>query len=477
MIVARGRNPGGARVGTTSRAASLRVMMGNMRTMIRLLAAGLVLAGLLGQGAGAQDSAPIVSEIGISGVVDPFTASYVKSAIEGSNDDGDDAVLITIDTPGGLDSSMREIIKAIMDSEVPVICYVSPSGARAASAGTFILLSCPVAAMAPGTNVGAAHPVGVAGAIEQAKVTNDAVAFIRSLAEERNRNADWAEKAVRDSVSISSQVALDTDVVDLIEPDVPALFDAVDGMQVQVAHGETATLNTAGAAVKSRGMGPFFAFLHAMLNPNFAFIFFWLGLGLVVLEIFTPGGVMGTIGAIMLVAAFAAFGMLPIQLLGLALLVCSVVFFILELKHPGIGVPTVGGAVCLVAGGLLLYNPSVPNSRVSPWIIGMMAAFAVGFFSVVIRAAMKMRRGVSVDTVHAAIGKEGVVLRPLHPSGVVHVNAEQWTAVSDSGHIDKGERVRVTGVDGLKLKVEPVSGETAPEPAGEGSPADEGREG
>lgn len=446
--------------------------------MIRLLAAGLILAGLLGQGAGAQDSDPIVSEIGISGVVDPFTASYVKSAIERSNDDGDDAVLITIDTPGGLDSSMREIIKAIMDSEVPVICYVSPSGARAASAGTFILLSCPVAAMAPGTNVGAAHPVGVAGAVEQEKVTNDAVAFIRSLAEERDRNADWAEEAVRESVSISSEVALDTGVIDLIEPDVSTLLDAVDGTQVQVAHGEMATLRTAGATVKSVDMNFFFAFLHALLNPNIAFIFFWLGLGLIVLELFAPGLVMGTIGAIMLVASFAAFGMLPVQLLGLALLVCSIVFFILELKHPGIGVPTVGGAVSLVAGGLLLFDPAVPNSRVSPWIIGMVAIFAVGFFSVVVRAAVKMRRGPEGGTVHAAIGKEGVVLRPLHPSGVVHVNAEQWTAVSDSGHIAKGQRVRVTGVDGLKLKVEPVSGETAPEPtAGEEPPADEGREG
>lgn len=434
-------------------------------------------AGGAGTRAGAQATTPVVTQVGISGVVDPFTASFVKSAVREANVSGDAAILITIDTPGGLDSSMREIVQAIVDSDVPVICYVAPSGARAASAGTFILLSCPVAAMAPGTNVGAAHPVGVAGAIEQEKVVNDAAAYIRSLAELRGRNADWAESAVRDSVSISAQTALDTNVIDLIEPDVPSLLAAANGMQVQVANGQTATIHTAGAVLSTLKMNLFFAFLHALLNPNFAFIFFWLGLGLVVLEIFTPGGVMGTIGAIMLIAAFAAFGMLPVQLMGLALLVCSVVFFILELKHPGVGVPTVGGAACLIAGGLLLYNPAVPSSRVSPWIIGVTAIGAVGFFSVVIRAAIRMRRAPADQVVHSVVGKEGVVLRALHPSGVVHVGSEQWTATSDSGHIPKGKRVRVTDRDGLKLKVEPVSGETAAEAAAGEEPADEGREG
>jgi len=447
-------------------------MMLDMRTAFRLLAMALMLTGLIAGGAGAQDSAPVVTELGISGVVDPFTASFVKSAIQQSNDAGDDAVLITIDTPGGLDSSMREIVQAIMDSDIPIICYVAPSGARAASAGTFILISCPVAAMAPGTNVGAAHPVGVAGAIEQEKVTNDSVAFIRSLAEQRGRNADWAESAVRDSVSISAEEALDADVIDLVEPDVPTLLNAADGMQVQVAHGETATVHTAGATLKSVKMNPFFAFLHALFNPDLAFLFFWLGIGLIILEIFVPGGVLGTIGALMLVIAIVSFGMLPVQLIGITLLIASVVFFILELKHPGLGAPAIGGAICLVVGGMFLFDSSVPNSQVSPWLIGLLAVGTVAFFSVVVRSAMRLRHVPPVTGVENLMGQDAIVLRRLHPQGVVRLGAEEWTAVTDNGPLHKGTHVTVTGVEGLRLRVEPVSEQThaAAVPTG---PADE----
>lgn len=431
-----------------------------MRRALRSILIAFVVMGLATGAASAQTTRPKVISLSLSGVVDPFSASYVRSGIEKANAEGVAAVLITIDTPGGFDSSMRQITQAILDSEVPVICYVSPAGARAASAGTFILMAGSVAAMAPGTNVGAAHPVGVAGATEQAKATNDAAAYIRSIAETRGRNADWAEQAVRDSVSITAEQALDEDVIDVISPSTTALLDDVDGTTVQVAHDQTTTLTTAGAEIEELHMNPFLEILHSLFNPNIAFLFFWLGLGLIILEIFVPGGVVGTIGAIMLILSIVAFGMLPVQLVGVFLLLASAVFFVLEVKHPGIGLPAIGGLTCLVAGGLLLFDPAVPNSRVSPWVLFTVAALAAAFFGVVIQSAMRLRKMPPAETIHALVGQQGVVLRTLNPAGVIHLNAEQWTAVSEGGHIRKGSRVRVTGVDGLKLKVEPLVDET-----------------
>ncbi|MBI2238814.1 MAG: nodulation protein NfeD, partial [Actinobacteria bacterium] len=343
--------------------------MRNLSRALRLgAAAAAVLAGLALPARGA--TGPIVVELGLDGVVDPFTANYVASGIADAAAQGAEAVLLTIDTPGGLDSSMRKIVQAELNSPVPVICYVSPQGARAASAGAFILIACPVAAMAPGTNVGAAHPVGVSGAIMSKKVENDAAAYIRSLAERQERNADWAEQAVRDSVSISAQDALDLDVIDLIAPSEGALLDQVDGRNVQVAGGETVTLDTAGATIEPRDMGLGASLLHSLLSPDLAFIFFYLGIGLIIIELLHPGvSIPGILGVLSLVAAFVSFGMLPVQIIGIALLLASAVFFLVELKHPGLGLPTVGGVATLVLGGLTLFNPSVPNARVSPWVI------------------------------------------------------------------------------------------------------------
>jgi membrane-bound serine protease (ClpP class) len=411
--------------------------------------------------AGAQTQAPggPVVELSATGVVDPFMASYLTSKIEDANDDSVSAILVIIDTPGGLGSSMREITQAILNSDVPVITYVSPSGARAASAGTFILMSGSVAAMAPGTNVGAAHPVGISGAVPQEKATNDAAASLVAIAQARDRSTEFAESAVKDSVSISAEQALEDDVIDLIAPDTAALLDEVDGMSVSVAGDQQVTLDTAGASVDEESMNPFIAFLHGLLSPDIAFIFFWLGLGLLILEIFVPGGVMGTIGAIMLVLAIVAFGMLPVQLLGVAFLFASVVFFIIELKHPGVGVPAIAGAICLILGGLTLFDRSVPNATVSPWVIALMAILVTTFFIYVVQAAIKMRR-VPVAIDNDMTGMEAVVVKALDPAGTVRVKAEEWSAVAES-YVAAGETVRITEVDGLELKVEPLTGQTA----------------
>jgi membrane-bound serine protease (ClpP class) len=417
--------------------------------------------------ASAQTSGVVV-ELSVDGVVDPFIADHVEDGLADAEREGASAVLLTIDTPGGLDSSMRQIVKAILNSDVPVIAYVSPEGARAASAGTFVLMAAHVAAMAPATNVGAAHPVGLSGAIASEKATNDAANYLVSLAERRGRDTAFAEDAVRESVSISAERALERGVIDLIASDIRALLDAVDGRPVELAGGTTETLRTSGAAVEQDRIGPFFGFLHALFDPNLVFLFFWLGLALIALEFFIPGGVSGTLGGLMLVTSLAALGMLPVQLIGVALLVASVVFFILELLHPGIGVPTAGGLVTLVLGGLFLFDSSVPGVSVSPFMIAPVALFAALFFGLVVQQAVRLRRRRVETRTDRIVGEEGVVVRDLDPTGIVLVASEEWTAESPSGPVRRGERIRVLALEGIRLKVEPATEEAPAMQAPEG---------
>ena len=421
--------------------------------VLACLAAACVSLGA--QGALAQTGSPQVVELRIDGVVDPFVADHVEGGIADAADAGAAAVLLTIDTPGGLDSSMRQITQAILNAKVPVIGYVSPSGARAASAGTFILLSTNVAAMAPATNVGAAQPVGLSGAVASEKAVNDAAEYIVSIAETRGRNAVWAESAVRDAESASAEEALQLGVIDLIAPDVPTLLADVNGMTVQVS-GEPVTLDVAGATVTEDTMGFFANLFHSLLDPNLAFVFFWLGLAFIVAEFFIPGGIVGTLGVLMFVASLVALGMLPVQIIGVVLLVASVVFFVLELLHPGVGLPAIAGVMCLVLGGLYLFDTSVPGVAVSPLVIVPVAIFAALFFLIVVRAAMRLRHRDSTTRDEELVGLEGVVLSDINPRGVVQVASEHWTAESVRGTPRKGDHVRVVEMEGLKLKVEPT---------------------
>lgn len=433
--------------------------------MASFAAVALSIAALLAVPALAQDGTRTgaIVQIPLDGVVDPFVADHIRSEIDAAATSDAEAVLLTIDTPGGLDSSMREITQAILNADLPVIGFVSPAGARAASAGTFILLSAHVAAMAPGTNVGAAHPVGLSGAVASDKATNDAAAYIRSLAETRGRNADWAEQAVRDSVSASAQEALDLDVIDLIAADVPSLLREVNGMDVTLADGTTVTLDTTGAPVVVEDLSGFKRFLHALLTPELAFVFFWLGLAFLVTELFVPGGLIGTVGGLMLVASIVALGMLPVQLIGVVLLLASVVFFVLELKHPGLGAMAVGGVVCLILGGWFLFED---YARVSPYLIVPVAVGAAAFFLVVVRAAIRMRRSNVEMRDDTLVGTEGIVVNDLAPTGVIKIASEEWTAHAVRGTPIRGDHVRVVGVDGLTLEVEPVGAETTAAPGG-----------
>lgn len=447
--------------------------MSTRRAAVILLGAALVLGGL-GSATTAQGAPRArVVVLSVTGVVDPFIASYVEHEISTAGRDGASAVLLTIDTPGGLDSSMRRIVEAVLNAKTPVICYTSPAGARAASAGTFIMLACPVNAMAPGTNIGAAHPVGVAGAIEQEKVTNDAAALIRSLAQHWGRNANWAEEAVRKSVSVSAEEAVRLHVVDLIAPSASSLLARVNERRVRLSAGQDVVLRTAGAELERRKLGAGAALLHGLIGPDLAFLFFWLGLVLIVIELLHPGlSVPGVLGGLMLVAAFLSFGLLPVQLAGIVLLVASAVFFLLELKHPGIGVPTVGGAVSLIVGGLILFDPSVPGAGVSPWLLGVVTILLVVFFGFVVGAALRARHVPVESGPEGIVGTEGVAVTDLDPVGQVRAGHETWTAEAVGSAIRSGAPVRIVRLSGVRLIVSPVD---SPEP--EPEPAAAGREG
>lgn len=447
-----------------------------MRTK-RFLRIGLAAAAAAALGLGmlsahAQSPGDVV-RLRLNGVVDPFVADYLQGEIADAQTAGAAAVLIEIDTPGGLLSSTRQITQAILGADVPVITYVSPAGARAASAGAFVLLAGNVAAMAPGTNVGASTPVGLSGTVASEKAQADAAASIVSIAETRGRNADVAERFVTEAESISSEQALTDDVIDLVSPTDGSLLQQVDGRAVTLASGRSVTLATAGAPIVDIEMSPAVAFLHGLFDPDLAFIFFWLGLALLVLELIVPGHIFsGTIGTILLVLSIVSFGLLPVRLFGVLLLVAAVVFLVLELKAPGLGVFSVLGVAALVGGGLVLYDPS-GGVRVSPAVIIAVAAFVALFSGVVVSKALRLRNLPPPEGPRAVVGKDGVVIGSgvTADGGVVRVAAEEWRAVAPHGPLAAGTQIRVTSLDGLVLTVEPIDHEHIPS----GVPADEGR--
>ena len=447
-----------------------------MRRVRLPLAILLFLAGVGGltSAASAQPSreTPSVIELSLEGVVDPFMASYVEEGISAA--EGSSAILLRIDTPGGLSSSMRDIIQAILGSRTSVICWVGPEGARAASAGAFILIACPLAAMAPGTNVGAAHPVGVSGVIESQKAENDAAAYMRSLAETRDRNPDWAERAVRDSESATAEEALELGVIDLIAAGEAELLAAADGRTVDVAGDEQVTLDTAGASITERELGLGASILHGLLTPDLAFLFFFLGIILLIVEALHPGvSVPGVLGILMIAASFIALGQLPVTLVGLVLLTISAVSFFVDLKAPGTGAATAIGLITLIMGGLFLFDSSVPNARVSIPMIGAVSVLLALFFGFTVKKVLEARhRPVEIGQ-EALVGAIGVAETRLAPGGSVRVRGESWSASTSGEPIPKGAAVRVHAVNSLRLEVGPVDTDEAAVPA----PAERGNEG
>lgn len=418
---------------------------------------------------------PVAVVLRVDGPISPASADYVVRGIEQAGSMHAAAVVLELDTPGGLSSSMRDIVKAILASPVPVVGYVAPSGARAASAGTYIMYACHVAAMAPATNIGAATPVSLTGggsaplpasgsgkpaapgeSTEMRKVTNDAIAYIRALAERRGRNADWAEKAVRDAASVSAEEALKLHVVDLMAPDIPTLLADVDGRKVETAAGSQ-VLQTRGASLETVTPGVRSQFLGVIANPSVAYILLLLGLGGLVMEGMHPGGVLpGVVGAICLLLALYAFQLLPVNFAGLGLIVLGVILIVSEAFVPAYGVLGTGGVVSFVIGSVILMDTGVPGYGIAlPVVVGIAIA-AAGILSGIVWMAMRSRKRPVVSGREQMIGAIGEVVADFEGRGAVHVHGERWQARSGVP-LRRGEAVVVTAMHGLILDVKPVA--------------------
>ena len=395
------------------------------------------------------------------GAISPGVAQFLKSGLQKAEAQGAVAVIIELDTPGGLAESMREIDMAILASKVPVVVYVAPSGARAASAGVMITIAADVAAMAPSTNIGAAHPVGIGGKeIDKTmadKVTNDMVAHARSVAEQRGRNADWVERAVRESVSITETEALELRVIDLVAADMDDLIRQLDGRQIK----GKGTLDLTGAVKVVLKEDLRTKVLKAISDPNIAYILLMIGLAGLYFEFSHPGTIFpGVIGAIAIVLAFFAFQTLPVNYAGVLLILLGLVFFIMEMKIVSFGLLSVAGVTALLLGSLMLFGETGTDFGLSWRVLLPTLALIAGFFVVV--AGIVFRAQVSTPRTGSVgmVGEIGVVKAPLQPAGKVLVHGEIWQAVARQS-IAVNNRVRVTGIDGLVLEVEELAAPSA----------------
>jgi membrane-bound serine protease (ClpP class) len=428
--------------------------------------AGLALvlaAGLLGWSAGTALGAdgPSVASVVIDGVIGPVTVRQVETALERARAQGVRALVIQLDTPGGLEKSMRMVAQRILNADVPVIVYVAPTGARAASAGVFITMAAHVAAMAPATNIGAAHPVAVGGSVDKEsmrKIENDAAAFVRTLAIERGRNAEWAEKAVRESVSATEREALRLRVIDLVADSLPALLEQVDGRVVRI-RGAPVTLATRGAVVVPLEVGLRDRFLAIITDPNVAYILMMLGMLGLFFELSNPGVIVpGVIGGISLILAFYAFQSLPINFAGLLLILLGLVLLVAEIKVVSHGVLAIGGVIAMALGSIMLFDTPGIRLAISWWLLAATVSAVAGAFLVAMTAGARALRRPPLLGVGGMIGATGVTRERLAPEGLVLVAGELWRAVAQKGNVEEGRPVRVVGADGLTLAVVPVEG-------------------
>ena len=469
-----------------------------MRRLLAVLCVALAAGLLHGE---TRDKAVLLS---VDDAIGPAITDYIERGLDKAHQAGAEIVIIQLDTPGGLDLAMRSIIQAVIASPVPVAIHVAPSGARAASAGTYMMYAAHIAAMAPGTNLGAATPVQMGGmpgveppekpappgapgaedgggddtAAEQEpadavpdnadamrkKIVNDAAAYIRSLAELRGRNAEWAEQAVREGASLSSEEALEAGVIDIIARDIPDLLQQVDGRTVTVRNAER-TLNTSGLIVEAIEPDWRNELLAIITNPNIAYILMLLGIYGLFFELANPGYVLpGVIGGISLLLALYALQVLPVNYAGVGLMFLGVALMVGELFMPSFGILGIGGLVSFVMGSILLFDRDSGNLAVSLPLITAVSVLSAGFFLIVIRSLYASRQRPVVTGAEELIGATGTVAADFSGAGIIHIHGEQWNARSETP-MRSGDSARVTGRDGLTLLIEAVPAQVPEEPS------------
>jgi len=439
-----------------------------LRKNFRLFAfvAILMLAAALPALMSAEPASPTIRVVRVADVINPVVADFITIQLKTANEADERAFLLELDTPGGLDTAMRSIVQSILTSRVPVVVYVYPSGARAASAGAIITLAADFAAMAPGTNLGAAHPVAIAPGgggdkdeTMMTKVINDAVAYARSIAQQRGRNVEWAERIVRESISTPAREALDLKVIDLVAADEAALLEGLDGRRY-LREGEALTLETAGTVLVYAEMSWRQKILTVLSNPNVAYLLLMLGILGIFFEISQPGVILpGAIGAIALLLAFYAFQTLPVNYAGFLLILLAIVLFVLEIKVVSYGMLTVGGIIALALGSLMLIESSEPYLQISRVVIFATVSVCAGFFSLVLWFVVRTQRSRFVSGAEGMAGERGVADTDVHREGRVFVHGEYWDAFS-AEPIGRGERIEVVRVErNMRLEIRRVQDE------------------
>jgi membrane-bound serine protease (ClpP class) len=428
------------------------------------------------------NKAATVIQLDINGAIGPAISDYIGRNLDKAAEEGAICVLFRMDTPGGLDTSMRDIIKKIIASPVPVVSHVAPGGARAASAGTYILYASHVAAMAPGTNLGAATPVQMLGSDDfddekgdkdakdtkkeepgisnpmTAKAVNDAVAYIRGLAHMRGRNADWAEQAVRTAASIPAEEALAKRVIELVAADQADLLKQLHGRKVNVL-GQERILRTDGAVIRKIDLDWRGELLSVITNPNIAYLLMLIGIYGLIFEFSSPGAIVpGTIGGICLLLAMFAFQLLPINYAGMALILLGVALMVAEAFVPSVGILGFGGLLAFIVGSVILIDTDQPGFGINPAIIGAVALSTAAFFILALGLLFKSRQAPVVSGREELIGATGVALEDFTDRGMIRIHSEIWQARCDSP-ISKKQRVTVTGLDGLTLLISPIKEE------------------
>ncbi len=397
-----------------------------------------------------------VDLIVIKGAIGPITLRVITNALDMVENDSASALIIQIDTPGGLSESTWEINREILASDVPVIMYIAPPGSRAGSAGVYITYACHIAAMAPQTNIGSAHPVGIGGQVDSLmteKITNDAVAKIKTLAKKRGRNIEWAEKAVRESASITEYEALEMNVINYVADNIEDLLEKIDGDTVEVVSGEI-VLMTKGAEVREIDIGFANKILNILSNPNIAYILLMIGMMGIYFELSNPGNIFpGVAGAICLILAFFAFQTLPINYAGLALMILSAILFLLEIKIISHGILAIGGTISLLLGSLMLINSDVPYLQISLSVIIPAVVATVAFFIFAIYFAIKAQKRKVITGKAGLVGEVAEVKQMKNGEGLVFVHGEYWQALGTED-FPKGTKVKIIGVEGMVLKVD-----------------------